>query len=64
MASVGITKIARVSQVAGDENLRSDVDIGPGGLPGDLDSVGEGGGCSVGPAGATVLRDMLVSNVG
>jgi len=47
-----------------DKNLGSDVDVGPGGVSGDLDSVTEGGSGSVSPAGTTVLGDVLVTDVG
>jgi len=36
--------------LARDQDLRRDVDIGPGGLTGDLDAIGEDGGGSVSPA--------------
>ena len=44
--------------------LRRDVDVRPGGFPGNLDPVGEGGGGGLGPAAAAVLRDVLVLGLG
>jgi len=44
--------------------LRSDVDIRPLGLPGDLDAVGQGGGGREGPARAAVIGQMLISRLG
>ena len=52
-----------VGSLARDEHLRGDVDIGPRSLPGDLDSVGKGRCGGVGPARATVGRDVLVAHV-
>ena len=49
--------------LARDEHLRRDVDIGPGSLPRDLDSVGQDRGRRVRPARATVLGDVLVVHV-
>jgi hypothetical protein len=56
--------MATIVTGAGDEHLRSDVDIGPSSLSRDLDSVGEGGGGGVGPAGSAVLRNVLVPQIG
>jgi len=49
--------------LAGDQNLRRQVDIGPDSLTLNLNSVGEDGSSSVGPARSTVLRDVLVEDV-
>lgn len=43
--------------------MRSDVNVGPLSLSGDLDSVGEGRGGSLSPARTAVLGDMLVLQV-
>ena len=55
---------AKVLILTGNEHLRGDVDIGPGGLSSDLDSIGERRGRSVGPAGTAVGGDVLVAHVG
>ena len=44
--------------------MGGDVDVGPGGLSGDLDSVGENRGGGMGPARSTVLGNVLVPHVG
>jgi hypothetical protein len=38
------TIAAEIGSFAGNEDLGSDLDIGPGGVSGDLDTIGEGGG--------------------
>ena len=43
--------------------MRGDVDVGPGGVPRDLDAVGENGGGGVGPARTAVLGNVLVPDV-
>ncbi len=43
--------------------LWRDVYVWPGGLPGDLDPVREGGGGGEGPAGAAVVREVLVTDL-
>ena len=43
-----------------ESDLWSDVDIRPGGSPGYLDPVRQGGGGGLGPAAPAVLRDVLV----
>jgi hypothetical protein len=58
------TVAAKRVVLAGNQNLGSDVDIGPCSISGDLDSVTEGGSGSVGPAGTAVLGDVLVADVG
>jgi len=63
-SGVGASVASESGVVARQENLRSDVDVGPGSLSGDLDAIGESRGGGVGPAGATVLWDVLVSDVG
>ena len=48
---VGLTTVAtKVLLLARDDDLGGDVDIGPGGLTGDLYPIGDGGGGGVGPA--------------
>ena len=49
-----------MDSVTREADLGRDVDIWPGGLPGDLDPVRERGGGGLGPAAAAVLRDVLV----
>ena len=62
---VGLTTVAtHVLGLTRDDDLGGDVDIGPGALTRDLDSIREGRGGGMGPAGATVLRDVLVADVG
>ena len=63
-SGVGTSVASESGVVAREEHLRSDVDVGPGSLSGDLDAIGESRGGSVGPAGATVFWDVLVSDVG
>ena len=47
----GITTVATIIRsLTGDEDLRGDVDLGPGTISSDLDSITEGGGGSLGPA--------------
>ena len=61
----GITSVATiVGLFAGDKNLWGDINIWPFGFSKDFDSVAEGGCGREGPAGATVLGDMLISLVG
>jgi len=61
----GITTVATEGVVlAVNKNLGSNVDVGPGGVSGDLDSVTEGRSGSVSPAGTAVLRYVLVTDVG
>ena len=61
---VGLTTVATlVGGLARDDHLRGDVHIGPGTLTSDLDTIGEGGGGSVGPAGTAVGGDVLVADV-
>ena len=43
-----------VASLTGDEHLGRDVDVGPGSLASNLDSIREGGGRSMGPARSTV----------
>jgi len=61
-SSVATTSI--VIKIARDEDLGRDVDIGPGCLTGDLDTIGEGRGGGLSPARSAVLRDVLVPDVG
>lgn len=62
---VGLTTVATlVLGLARDDDLGRDVDVGPGGVTSDLDSIGESRGGGVGPAGTTVLGDVLVTDVG
>ena len=49
--------------LARDQNLWGQVDVGPGSVSGDLDTIGEDRGGSVGPAGTAVLGNVLVENV-
>jgi hypothetical protein len=55
---------AVIFNVARDDNLGGDVDIGPGTLPLDLDPVGHGWGGCMSPARAAVLGNVLISHVG
>jgi hypothetical protein len=48
----------------GDDNLGRYVDVGPGSVTGNLDTVRERRGGGVGPAGTAVLGDVLVADVG
>jgi len=65
ISSGGITTVATlIGLFAGEEDLGSDVDIGPDSLSHDLDTIRHGGGGSEGPAGTTVLGNMLVSGNG
>jgi hypothetical protein len=52
-----------IVHITRDENLRGDVDIGPGSLSSDLDTIGESRSGSLSPARSTVLRNVLVPNV-
>jgi len=62
---VSLTTVAAiVFLLAGDDDLGGDVDIGPGGLTGTLNSIRDSRGGGVGPAGTTVLGDVLVADVG
>jgi hypothetical protein len=64
-SSESITTVAtEIGELARDENLRGDVNIGPGSLAHDLYSIRHGRGCGMSPAGTTVLRNVLVSHVG
>ena len=58
------TVATHVSRLTGNDDLRRDVDIGPGSLTGDLYTIRESRGGSVGPAGTAVLWDVLVAHVG
>jgi len=49
--------------LTGDENLRSDVDIRPGSLAHDLNSIRHGRGCGMSPTGTTVLGNVLIAHV-
>mmetsp|Transcript_14441 Transcript_14441/g.22391 ORF Transcript_14441/g.22391 Transcript_14441/m.22391 type:complete len:297 (-) Transcript_14441:30-920(-) len=60
---VGLATVAAIILGAGDEDLGGDVDIGPLGVSGDLNSIGESGGGGVSPAGSAVGGDVLVSQV-
>ena len=53
-----------MDSVPRESDLGRDVDIWPGGLPGDLDPVRERGGGGLGPAAPAVLRDVLVLGLG
>jgi len=65
ISSGGITTVAAlIGLFAGEEDLGSDVDIGPDSLSHDLDTIRHGGGGSEGPAGTAILGDMLVSGNG
>jgi len=62
---VGISTVATVVFLfARDENLWSNVDIRPGSITCNLDTVREGRGGGLSPARPTVLGDVLVFNVG
>jgi len=50
--------------LARDQDLRRDVDIRPGSLTHNLHAVGEDRSSGMGPARSTVLRDVLVEDVG
>jgi hypothetical protein len=57
------TMATHIRLLARDENLRGDVDIGPGSISLDLDSIGQGRGGSMSPAGTAVRGNVLLSNV-
>jgi len=59
-----ITTKAAVIGATRDEDLRGEVDIGPGGVSCDLDAVRDYGSGGVGPARSAVLGNVLVPNVG
>jgi hypothetical protein len=61
---VGLSSVASIILRARDKNLRSNVDIRPGSLSGDLNSIGESRGGGMSPAGSAILGNVLVSNVG
>lgn len=59
---LGVTAIAAVvGGLTGDEDLGREIDIGPLGLAGDLDAVGEGGSGGECPAATAVYGDVLVA---
>jgi len=59
----GVASMAPVVvHITRKQNLRSDVDFRPCSFPGYLNSVGEGGGSSLGPAGSAVLGHVLLSD--
>jgi hypothetical protein len=63
--AVSFSTIAPVVIVrARDDNLRRYVDVWPCSLSCNLYSVREGGGCSLSPAGAAVLWNVLVLDIG
>jgi hypothetical protein len=65
ISSGSITAVATfIGKFAGEEDLRSDVDIGPAGVSHDLDTIRHGGGGSESPAGTAILGNMLVSGNG
>jgi len=53
-----------ILHLAGDKNLRSNVDVWPSCLSSDLDSIGKRRCGGMSPARSTILWDMLVSHVG
>lgn len=57
----GIASSAAVVVRAGDENLRSDIDVWPLSLSPDLDAIGESGSGGKGPARAAIDGNMLVT---
>ena len=60
---VGFSRIATETAVVWttrDQNLRRDVDVRPRGLAGNLDPVRQGRGDGMSPAGAAILRQMLI----
>jgi hypothetical protein len=60
----GISSVAAIVEAtAGNHYLGRDVNIWPGSISGDLDSVGERRSGSLGPAGAAVLGDVLVLDI-
>jgi hypothetical protein len=61
---IGLTTVATlIWSFTRDQNLWGDVDVWPGCLSLDFDSIGKGGGGSMGPAGAAVGRYVLVEDV-
>jgi hypothetical protein len=65
VGGAGVAAVAALIHIlAADQHLRGEVDVGPGGLPGDLDTVAQGGGGGEGPAGSAVDWDVLVALVG
>jgi hypothetical protein len=60
----GIPSMATIVSWAGNENLRSDVDVWPGSISRDLYSVWKGRSGGMGPARSTVLGNMLIPQVG
>jgi len=62
---VGVaTMAAIVLLLAGDDDLGGNVDIRPGSLAGNLYPIRDGRGGCMGPAGAAVLGDVLIADVG
>mmetsp|Transcript_48609 Transcript_48609/g.66033 ORF Transcript_48609/g.66033 Transcript_48609/m.66033 type:complete len:266 (-) Transcript_48609:18-815(-) len=61
---VRTTMATIILHLARDENLGSDVDIGPSSVSGNLDTIRHSRGGGVSPAGTTVLGNVLVSQVG
>jgi len=58
------TMASLILHLAGDKNLRSNIDIRPSCFSGNLDSIRQSRCSGVSPARSTVLWNMLVSNVG
>jgi hypothetical protein len=62
VCSEGITTVtAHIGGLTGDQDLRGDVNIRPGGVSHDLNTIRHGGSGSKGPAGTTVLWNVLVT---
>jgi len=55
---------AHIGGLARDDDLGSDVDIGPSSPTSDLDTIGESAGGGVSPAGTAILGYVLVADVG
>ena len=57
------TMTAIIFHLTRDEDLRRNIDVGPSSLASNLNSVGEGRSSCVGPAGAAILRNVLVAHI-
>lgn len=62
--SVSVSSVARTSSIAVDDGLHSQTDSREDVVSHDVDSVADARGTSLGPAGAAVLRQMLVDGPG
>jgi len=55
---------SHIGGLARDDDLGSDVDIGPSSPTSDLDTIGESACCGMSPARTTILGNVLVADVG